>query len=67
MHVPHVQVLANMLANAVKFTDAGEIIVSAEVERLADGGASGRQRFHQLGQKLHHTASWLFAFFQLCF
>lgn len=35
-----------MLANAVKFTDSGEIVVTADVEPLADGGASGRQRFH---------------------
>ena len=35
-----------MLANAVKFTEKGEIVVTADVERLADGGASGRQRFH---------------------
>ncbi len=43
----HVQVLANMLANAVKFTERGEVVVTATVERLADGGgSSGRQRFH---------------------
>jgi len=43
----HTQVLANMLANAVKFTERGEVVVTATVERLADGGgSSGRQRFH---------------------
>ena len=36
-----------MLANAVKFTERGEVVVTATVERLADGGgSSGRQRFH---------------------
>ena len=35
-----------MLANAVKFTEAGEILVTADVEKLADGGSGGRQRFH---------------------
>jgi hypothetical protein len=36
-----------MLANAVKFTERGEVVVTATVERLADGGGSGgRQRFH---------------------
>ena len=45
--LPGAQVLANMLANAVKFTERGEVVVTATVERLADGGgSSGRQRFH---------------------
>ena len=42
----HLQVLANMLANAVKFTETGEIVVTADVEALSEGDTSGCQRVH---------------------